>query len=146
MRYYETLLLLPIHATEEEVTILEKTFNHEAEENKGKVSCFDRWGKYRLAYPIKKHDYGMYILVRYELEHVQAFFEKIENFLRVKCNDFVLRYVHMNLSDESYNQPYHKPEPTLYQTDARGEQTSRRPMTRQEVTVDEDNDEESLEG
>ena len=57
-------------------------------DGKGKVVSFDRWGKYRLAYPVQKNDYGIYMLVRYELprEAVEDAFKELDTFFRIKCN------------------------------------------------------------
>ena len=64
---YETLLLMSTDVTDDELSMIEKNFDLISSNAKGKVSRFDKWGKYRLAYPVNKSAYGVYVLVRFEL-------------------------------------------------------------------------------
>jgi ribosomal protein S6 len=92
--------------------MLENFFEKITTDNKGKVVSFDRWGKYRLAYPIQKHDYGIYILVRYELpkEEAEKAFKSLDTFFRIKCNEIVMRNFTTKLKhDAPVN--YKKPDP-----------------------------------
>jgi len=110
MKHYETLMLLPVSATTSDIALIEKQFKALTKAAEGTVSTFDKWGRYRLAYPIAKQEYGVYILARYEIAEVQTFFQKLETFLKVKCVEIVLRYVHVNLTAAQYAEPYIKPE------------------------------------
>lgn len=111
MYYYETLLLLSSLATDDEVAAIEKTAKAELKAAKGSLGAFDKWGKYRLAYPVKKQEYGMYILVRYEIPEDSDFYAKFEKYLRVRCTESVMRYVNVRLTETAYRAPYLKPEP-----------------------------------
>lgn len=109
--YYETLLLCTTAMSAEEQSQIESTLASMLKKESGTITKFDVWGKYRLAYAVKKNEYGTYILARYELDGVAgSFFAEFENFLRVKCNDFVMRYVNKALTPDQYTRPYTKPE------------------------------------
>ncbi len=64
--------------------------------NRGKVLETERWEKKRLAYPVKKHTYGYYVLIRLEapvklinpLEKFYRLSEHIIKFLTIKVTDF----------------------------------------------------------
>ena len=110
MKHYETLMLLPVTATTNEIVLIEKQLKTLVKTAGGNVGTFDKWGRYKLAYPIAKQEYGVYILARYEVAEVQTFFQKLETFLKVKCVESVMRYVHVNLTATQYAEPYIKPE------------------------------------
>lgn len=110
MKHYETLMLLPVTATPNDFALVEKQFKALTKAANGDLTTFDKWGRYKLAYPIRKQDYGVYILARYEVADVQAFFQKLEHFLKVKCTETVMRYVHVLLTPAQYAEAYVKPE------------------------------------
>ena len=95
MLQYETLILAPTEVTADELTMIENHFENLMSQAKGKLSSFDKWGKYRLAYPIKNNDYGIYVLIRYELpqEETSSIFKQLQDFFKIKCNEIVIRYV-----------------------------------------------------
>ena len=110
MLRYETLILARPEITQDELALLETQFDKlVSSSTKGKLSSFDRWGKYRLCYPVGKNEYGIYILARYELDSTGALgevFKNVDTFLKIKCNDFVMRHVHIKLAKNA---------PALYQ-------------------------------
>ena len=108
---YETLMLLSSHTTDDEIAGLEKALKAELKTAEGAFSSFDKWGKYRLAYPVRKQEYGMYVLARYEVESTSSFFKDFEHHLRVKCNEFVMRHVNVSLDEGAFRADYIKPEP-----------------------------------
>ena len=112
MLRYETLILSRPEITEDELSLIEKQVDTIIAAAKGSVSSFDKWGKYRLSYPVNKHDYGIYTLVRFELPETApaAALKEIETFLKLKCNEFVMRFVHKKLAKNAPTQ-YAKPEP-----------------------------------
>ena len=109
---YETLLLVSTEVTDDELSMIEKSFDQISTNAKGKISRFDKWGKYRLAYPVNKSAYGVYVLVRFELpkETAPAALPEIEALLKVRCNEIVWRHVTVKLKPNA-PQTYHKPEP-----------------------------------
>lgn len=64
--------------------------------NGGKVVEVERWEKKRLAYPVKEHKYGYYVLIRLEapatlihpLERFYRLSEHVIKFLTIKVTDF----------------------------------------------------------
>ena len=60
---------------------------------------FDRWGKCRLAYPVKHHDYGVYYLACFEIQDAQEFFKEIKLLINVKYTDLVLRTLSVRIAD-----------------------------------------------
>lgn len=65
MRTYETTFivdsLIRPEETEEIINKIEKFISN----NGGLIKKIDRWGKKRLAYEIKKRQYGYYVIIRY---------------------------------------------------------------------------------
>lgn len=109
--YYETLFLLPSTTADSDLKVLEDKLTELVGEAKGSLKTFDKWGRYRLAYAVRKNDTGIYVLSRYVVESTTDFFKAFESYLRVKCTESVLRYVHVSLTEEEYNSPYQRPEP-----------------------------------
>jgi len=58
-------------------------------DNKGKVVSNDNWGKRKLAYPINKHDHGVYVFYTVELE--PGALSKVEGTLNI--TNEVIRYL-----------------------------------------------------
>lgn len=65
MRTYETTFivdsLIRPEETDEIINKIEKFISN----NGGQIKKIDRWGKKRLAYEIKKRQYGYYVIIRY---------------------------------------------------------------------------------
>lgn len=56
---------------------------------KGEIQAVDHWGKRSLAYPIKKHDSGTYVIVRFRADP-----SNLDEFHRiVKLDESVLRHL-----------------------------------------------------
>lgn len=109
---YETLILAHPQITADELSAIENFFVTVSTDAKGDLLNFDKWGKYRLSYAIKKNDYGIYILARYELptDNRSSIFKDIETFFKIKCNETVMRYVTKKLS-ASAPKAYRFPDP-----------------------------------
>jgi len=58
-------------------------------DNKGKIVSADNWGKRKLAYPIKKHEHGIYVFYKVDLEATSL--QKIESSLNIVSE--VIRYL-----------------------------------------------------
>ena len=65
MHNYESLFILNPELDEAAIDNLIEFIQKSMEES-GKVKEVNRWGLKRLAYPIKKHDNGFYVLFEYE--------------------------------------------------------------------------------
>jgi small subunit ribosomal protein S6 len=105
-------MLARTEITNDELSTVEDQFEKLASTAKGSVISFDRWGKYRLSYPVKKNDYGVYILARYELDPqaVLDTLKELDLFFKIKCNDIIMRYATIKL-DPDVPLSYQKPEP-----------------------------------
>ncbi|MBN2414976.1 30S ribosomal protein S6 [bacterium] len=87
MKDYETTFIVDAHLQDD---VIEKTvdkFLKFIENNGGKLGLVDRWGKRRLAYEIRKKQYGFYVCVRYGAEgtfiqSLEREFQLDENILR----------------------------------------------------------------
>ena len=113
MLRYETLFLASTEITDDEISLIEHYLDKELALVKGKLSVFDKWGKYRLAYPVKKSDYGVYILARYEIgdtDKVTKFVNELDSFVKIKCDEFIMRYTTVKLPNNTPS-VYIKPDP-----------------------------------
>ena len=104
-------MLLKTEATGDEIKFLEDSINKRVTEFGGNIVAFDKWGKLRLAYPVNKQDYGVYILSRYSMPKIKAieFVKNLETFFVIKCNEFVIRNVSILLEDE-HSEDYKRPD------------------------------------
>ena len=120
MAHYETLLLARTEITKDEVENLEKQFDQLLTSSKGKLSLFDRWGKYKLSYPVNKSIYGVYLFTRYELpkDNADSIFKEINMLFKVKYNEIIMRFVTTKL-EGTPSTTYKKPDPI----DSRGSST-----------------------
>ena len=112
MKRYETLLLVSTDVTDDEMSMIEKHFDLVCSNARGTLSRFDKWGKYRLAYPVNRSSYGIYILVRFELpkDTLAKALPELESALKVKYNELVWRHVTVALKPDA-PVTYQKPEP-----------------------------------
>lgn len=108
---YEILVLTVPEITTDEATSFESHFEKMLKEHKSSLLSFERWGKYRLAYPIEKNDYGVYFLIRFEVgaQEYRALLEGIKVFLMVKNEELVMRHMVARL-DENASLIYQRPE------------------------------------
>lgn len=108
---YETLMLTRTEITNDELTMLEKNIEKIVNSASGVINRFDKWGKYRLAYPVEKNDYGIYILVRYNVpaEKIASMTKELAQFFRIACSEIVMRHVNVRL-DQNASEHYKKPE------------------------------------
>lgn len=107
---YETLLLARTEVTEDEIRNLEEGIESIVQKSQGSMIAFDRWGKYRLSYPVNRSSYGVYVLARYELPKVGTYqvLQLINQFIKVKCDTFVMRHTNAKLhptASLAYNKP-----------------------------------------
>ena len=108
---YETLMLTRTESTADELHAIENHLNKLVTGANGALSTFDKWGKCQLAYPVKNNSYGVYVLARYELPKnaITSTLKDLESFLRIKCNELVLRHVTVQLNPKTAGS-YQKPE------------------------------------
>jgi small subunit ribosomal protein S6 len=90
---YELLMLSAPEITQDETKELEKQLGTLIKNRKGNVLAFDRWGKFTLAYPVKKAEYGVYFLARFDVQDAQNLNQEIHSLLRVRFDNIVMREV-----------------------------------------------------
>lgn len=112
MLRYETLLLIRTEVTDNDVSMIEKQLDKLVSETQGKLNSFDKWGKYRLAFPVKKNTHGVFILARYDIPETTAtnVLLEFDRFVKIKCNETVLRHVNIRLAENAPT-TYNKPDP-----------------------------------
>ncbi|MCK5632453.1 30S ribosomal protein S6 [bacterium] len=114
---YEILILTIPEITKDEASTLEFQVEKLVNQFKGSIISFERWGKYRLAYPVRKNDYGVYFLVRFETEKKQSIISELNTLFSVKFSDIVMRKIVSKL-DDNQSLEYQKP-PSLEDTPKR---------------------------
>lgn len=103
MLRYEILMLAVPTITQDETKSIESGLDRVFKEGDGTMVSFERWGKYRLAYPVKKNDYGVYFLARFEADDAHKLLEDIKPLFKVKLHEVVmpmtnllgLMYIHL---------------------------------------------------
>ncbi len=102
MLRYEILMLAVPEITQDETKQLEDRLERMIEQHKGAIISFERWGKYRLAYPVKKNDYGIYFLLRFEIStDPTPLLNELKTIFAVKLNDIIMRYLISKLDPEA---------------------------------------------
>lgn len=111
LQRYETLYIAVPEITQDEAGSVEKQLTKTVKDAKGAVISFERWGKYHLAYPIRKNDYGVYYLMRFEVddERKSDVLDAMKNLFKVKFNDLVMRNLVSRLHPEG-SLEYKRPE------------------------------------
>jgi len=117
MHRYEILLLTVPEITADEAQSLESNLDNLVKDAKGTTVSFEKWGKYRLAYPVRKNDYGVYFLGRFEVDEPQSLLENIKSFLKIKMSNLVMRNMISALSPKE-SLAYQRP-PSLEETPSR---------------------------
>lgn len=93
MLRYETLILTVPEITKDEEASLKSYLEKMTKQASGSIISFERWGKYKLAYPIRKNDYGVYYLYRYEVadDNCGALAKEIDAYFKLKLINLVVR-------------------------------------------------------
>ncbi len=97
MRYYELLYIVNPNLEDDRVKNIINEIGNEV--NKHKVSIINHylWGKKRLAYPINKNKYGIYLLLQFGAEQFD-FLKDFERFLILDKS--VIRHQLVRLDEE----------------------------------------------
>ncbi len=88
---YEGLFLTTPQITQDEAKNLELSLDTIVKKHKGSIVSFERWGKYRLAYPVRKNEYGNYFLMRFDIPEATDALNDIKQLFIVKLHTFVMR-------------------------------------------------------
>lgn len=110
MLRYEALMLAVPEITQDETKNIESQIEGVVSAAKGAMLSFERWGKYRLAYPINKNEYGVYFLARFEIaDNSTQLLQNLQNLFLVKLNDLSMRHVVYRLDPKApltYQRPH----------------------------------------
>lgn len=111
MLRYEMLFLTVPEITGDEIDSIKSYFQKAVRAVQGDMLSFERWGKYRLAYPVKKNDYGVYFLTRFEVakENRDALLKDIRGSYIFKFNHLIMKNMICRL-DEKASLEYKRPE------------------------------------
>ncbi|MDH7513229.1 MAG: 30S ribosomal protein S6 [Clostridiales bacterium] len=116
MRIYETGFILAPNLAEEETEQLILQMADIIAQRDGQLIRQDRWGKRRLAYPIKKFSDGFYVFFQYEGKaDIPSELER-----RFKQTDSVLRYLTLKKEAKEEVRRKKKKEPRHREKDAPG--------------------------
>ncbi len=108
---YEVLFLTVPEITKDESEAIKAHFTKVIRAHKGTMLSFDRWGKYRLAYPVGKNEYGVYFLTRFEVENDQkeALLAEVKNIFVFKFNTLIPKHIIERLNPAA-SLEYRRPE------------------------------------
>lgn len=90
---YELMVILKPLLPEDIRSGIQKRIEKYVKENNGEISATDVWGKRHLAYPIKKHEEGYYIVYNLTLNSESS--DKFQRELKL-MND-ILRFILVKL-------------------------------------------------
>ena len=105
---YETLLLTVPTLTQDEAQKIEDQASQIIKKAGGTVISFERWGKFRLSYPIKNNDYGIYFLLRFEADQTGTMLDDLRTLFSVKLHNLIMRTMVTALDPEqslAYDRP-----------------------------------------
>ncbi len=94
MRKYETIFVIDSLLKSEEIDSIINKYERFISANGGSIETIKRWGKKRLAYEIKKRQYGYYVLIRFD--GPPTMIRQLEREYRL--NESLLRYKTLLLS------------------------------------------------
>ena len=94
MGKYETIFVIDSLLKTEEIENIITKYEKFISANGGKIELIDRWGKKRLAFEIKKRQYGYYVLILFE--GLPSMIKSLEREYRL--NESILRYKTIKLS------------------------------------------------
>lgn len=92
---YELVIIVTPDATEEKTEARLNGISQYITGHGGTVASVDKWGKRRLAYPIKKSFEGNYVLFKFTLPPAAS--RELENNLRI--SEDLLRYLMVRIGD-----------------------------------------------
>ena len=97
MRYYELLYIVNPNLEDDRVKTIIDEIGKEVNKYKVSIINHNMWGKKRLAYPINKNKYGIYLLLQFSTEQF-GFLKDFERFLILDKS--VIRHQLVRLDEE----------------------------------------------
>jgi small subunit ribosomal protein S6 len=95
-RTYEILFIADPNLGEPEVDALAAQVQGFVEKDGGKLQKMEKWGKKRLAYDVRRHREGYYVLL--VVEGTGAMVKEVER--RIKAMDGIIRYLTVRVDEE----------------------------------------------
>ena len=99
MNKYELVYVIDVNLEDEARKAVIDRFNGMIEQNGGKVTKVEEWGKRRLAYPINYKTEGYYVLVNFESEATLP--REIERTMQIA--ESILRYLIVKVEEKRSN-------------------------------------------
>jgi small subunit ribosomal protein S6 len=93
LRDYELTIVISPETSEEKLEASIESISRYVTDRGGAVSDVQRWGKRKLAYPIKHFIEGYYVLLQFKMKPLDG--RQLENNLRI--SEEVLRHLLINL-------------------------------------------------
>ena len=108
---YETLMLVRPDVMSDDLASLQTNIEKLITNVSGKIISYDTWGKYRLAYPVRKNNFGIYILGRFDVpeEQITDFIAKLKSYFKIKAHETAMRSLIKRLA-EGTSLIYQKPQ------------------------------------
>lgn len=109
MLQYETVFIADSAYKDEEIDELVKGYEQVIASAKGKMIKVEKWGKRRLAYPIRRSEEGFYVLMT--IECPPSLVKELDR--RYRMNDRILRHIVVRVESEAQlgPSPMMKPRP-----------------------------------
>jgi len=95
LRDYELVLVISPEVAEERFEAIIESVNQYVTGKEGIITSIDRWGKRNLAYPIKHHVDGNYVLTKFKMKPASG--KELETNLRISTE--VLRHLLIKLDN-----------------------------------------------
>jgi small subunit ribosomal protein S6 len=96
MTHYESIFILNPDLSSEQAEKVQQTMTGVVEKNGGTVHVLDDWGVKRLAYEVKKHKKGHYLLMQFS--GTSAALSELERNYRL--NDGVIKYMTLRIEKD----------------------------------------------
>jgi small subunit ribosomal protein S6 len=91
---YETIFVIDSLLKSDEIESIVSKYQRFISANGGQIEALEAWGKKRLAYEIKKRQYGYYVLIRFE--GPATMIKQLEREYRL--NESILRYMTLRMT------------------------------------------------
>ena len=119
-RVYEILFVADPNLGEPEVDALAAQVQGFVERDGGKLQKMEKWGKKRLAYDVRRHREGYYVLL--VVEGTGAMVKEVER--RIKVTDGIIRYLTVRVDEELRKAERRKAKRALGEEKRRGRTSS----------------------
>lgn len=96
MRSYELLFIVQPGLEEDEMTALMERMQNTVRDNGGKILRIETMGRRKLAYPIKKHTEGQYMILQAEMD--QTVIRQVERLITL--SDDIIRHLLIRMDED----------------------------------------------